>query len=95
MFLRSKLKQPAKLSALLNKVEAILAGKPNAFNVESPEGRFAGEKMSNVDLTTDPTKVTFTYDAIDYEFLLSDISIVDRIRSRKYKFKVKAVSVVL
>jgi hypothetical protein len=93
-FLRSKLKEPAKVTTLLLKIEAIVAKKPNAFNVDFKGLPFYGEKMSNLDLTTDPTKITFTYDAVDYELLLADIKIVQRIRSRKYKFKTNVLTVV-
>jgi hypothetical protein len=93
-FLRSKLKEPAKVTALLLKIAAIAAKKPNAFNVDFKGELFFGEKMSSLDLTTDPTKITFTYDAVNYELLLADIKIVQRIRSRKYKFKTNVLTVV-
>ena len=93
-FLRSKLKEPAKVTALLLKIEAIAAKKPNVFNVDFAGQLFFGEKMSSLDLTTDPTKITFTYDAVNYELLLADIKIVQRIRSRKYKFKTNVLTVV-
>jgi hypothetical protein len=91
-FVRSKLKETAKVAALLAKISALQAGKPNAFNVDFNGKRFFGEKMSNLDLTTDPTKITFTYEAVNYELLLSDIKIIKRIRCRKYMFKTKVLT---
>ena len=92
-FIRSKLSTP-KLADYLKKVEDLKAKKPNAFNVQSATLRIAGNKITAFDLTTDPTKVTFTADAVNYEFLLTDIQIVQRLRSRKYLFVVKVLTVV-
>lgn len=86
-FLRSKLKQSEKVAALLLKIEGIVAtGKTNAFNVDFAGQKLNGVDMSNLDLTTDPTKITFTHNSLDYELALSDLKIVKRVRSRKYVF---------
>lgn len=65
-FLRSKLKQPAKVSALLKKIETIKAGKPNAFNVDFKGKKFFGEKMLATIAAVAASKViqdlTFTAD---------------------------------
>ena len=92
-FVRTQLKTP-KLVNYLEKIQALQEKKPNAFNVQYDGQRFEGVKMTAFDLTTDPTKVTFTHNAVDYEFLLADIQILKRIRSRKYLFEVKVLTVV-
>lgn len=91
-FVRSQLSH--KLPDLLVKIEDLKVKKPNAFNVEFGSLRFPGLKMTAFDLTTDPTKVTFTFNAVNYEFLLTDIQIIQRMRSRKYLFKVKVLTTV-
>lgn len=91
-FIRSHLGH--KLAALLVKLSALYPVKKNCFNVDFKGAKFEGKLMTALDLTTDPTKVTFTYNAVNYEFLLSDIQIVKRVRSRKYLFEVKVLTVV-
>lgn len=93
-FIRSKLKSTAHFAALLLKIEGIVADKPNAFNVDYAGQKFKGEDLTALDLTTDPTKITFTHDAVDYELLLADVKIVKRLRSRKYMFKTNVLTVV-
>lgn len=94
-FIRSKIKDTVKFAELLAKIEDLKTKKPNAFNVEAASNRFKGEDMTAFDLTTDPTKVTFSHGGTDYEFLLADIQIVQRLRSRKYLFKVKVLTIVV
>ena len=53
---------------------------------------FLQDKMTNVDLDGDPTKITFTFDGADYELALSDIKIVKRLRTKKYMFKTNVLT---
>lgn len=94
-FVRSKIKNTAHFAALLAKIEALQAKKQNAFNVYYGSDRLMGVDMTALDLTTDPTKVTFTHGGVDYEFLLTDIKIVKRIRTRKYVFVVNVLTIVV
>jgi hypothetical protein len=94
-FLRSQLQNEEKVAKLLEKIAFIYSGKPNAFNVDFKGQRFLGEKMSNLELTADPTKVTFTYEGVDYELMLADVLIAKRIRSRKYSFKTNVLNEVV
>ena len=93
-FVRSKLKEAAEVTKLVDKVEGIYAVKSNAFNVYFKSQRFFGETMTSVDFS-DPTKISFTSGGVDYEFLLADIQIVQRVRSRKYVFKVNVLTTVV
>ena len=93
-FVRSKLKDAPKLAELVDKVEAIYAKKSNAFNVHYQAQKLSGESMTSLDFS-DPTKISFTSGGVDYEFLLADIAIVKRVRSRKYVFKVNVLTVVV
>lgn len=45
-------------------------------------------------LTGDSTKITFTYEGVNYQLLLSDIKIAKRIRSRKYVFHTDKLTVI-
>lgn len=94
-FIRSKIKDAPHFAKFLLKLKDIKTKKPNAFNVDYGSTRFSGEKMTAFDLTTDPTKVTFSSDGVDYSFLLTDIQIVKRLRSRKYTFKVNVLTIVV
>lgn len=85
-FIRSKLKNPSKVDNLITKISALVEKKPNAFNVDFKGQKFEGILMSDLDFS-DPTKITFTYGAADYELLIADIKIVKRIRTKKYVFK--------
>lgn len=93
-FIRSKLKEDSKFAAILTKIEGLIVGKPNSFNVDFKGTKFVGEKMSNVDLTSDPDNITFTYDSVDYSLALDDVKIVKRIRCRKYMFKTNVLTTV-
>ena len=94
-FVRSKIKNETSFAQLLAKIEALKEKKPNAFNVDFGSDRFKGEDMTAFDLSTDPTKASFSHGGQDYEFLLTDIKIVKRIRSRKYLFVVKDLTIVV
>lgn len=93
-FYRSKLKQPVKLDALIAKIAALVTGKKNAFNVDYKGAKFYGENMTNLDFTTTPTKITFTYNSVNYELLKTNIKMIKRIRSRKYMFETNVLTVV-
>jgi hypothetical protein len=93
-FIRSKIKDTVHFAKFLAKLSLMTAGKPNAFNVDFQGNRFHGEFMTAYDLTTDPTKVTFSHGGFNYEFLLADIQLVRRLRSRKYTFKVNVLTIV-
>lgn len=93
-FVRSKIKDTAHFAKLLAKIAGIKAKKPNAFNVDYQGTKFSGELMTAYDLTTDPTAITFSYDGVDYSFLIADLQLVKRIRCRKYVFKVNVLSIV-
>lgn len=94
--IRSKLKNASYLAAFIQKVKDIYSrGKKNVFNVETIEGqRLFGIDMTALDLDGDPSKITFTHNAVDYEFLLSDIQAIFKMRSRKWLFKVKVLTVI-
>jgi hypothetical protein len=93
-FMRSKLKDAPKFAAVLQKISALYVKKNNCFNVDFKGTVFFGEKMTNLDLTTDPTKITFTYGATNYELLLSNVKLAKRLRCRKYMFKTNVLTVV-
>lgn len=93
-FIRSKIKNTTHFAKFLAKLSVMKAKKHNAFNVEYHGTVFHGEAMTAFDLTTDPTKVSFSHGGLNYEFLLADIKIVIRLRSRKYKFKVNVLTIV-
>lgn len=83
------------MSKLITKIAALQAKKPNSFNVDFKGLRLVGEKMTNVDLTTDAAKITFTYDGVNYELLKADITIVKRLRTKKYLFKTNVLTAVV
>ena len=60
-FIRSKIKDTAKFALTLAKISGIKAQKPNAFNVDYNGNRFHGELMTTYNLTSNPTKITFSY----------------------------------
>ena len=91
-FFRSRLKDDDEVAKLIAKVAFLQAKKPNAFNVDFKGQKMTGDKMTNVDLDGDPTKITFTFDGADYELALSDIKIVKRLRTKKYMFKTNVLT---
>jgi hypothetical protein len=91
-FIRSKLQDPAYLAKILTKIEGLYASKSNSFNVYYGFQKFHGEHMTLVDFSV-PGQISFTYDAVAYTFLVTDIKIVKKIRARKYVFKVNVLTV--
>ena len=93
-FVRSQIKDTAHFKKLLVKIAGIKGVKKNAFNVDFGSTRFHGEDMTAFNLTSDPTMITFSAGGLNYSFLLTDIKIVKRIRTRKYLFVVNVLTIV-
>jgi hypothetical protein len=93
--MRSKLKSLELLLKQLTKIEGLSELKANALNFESNGVRYLGSDITAFDLTSDEDKITFTHNAINYEILKSDLTIIKRIRSRKYLIEAKVITVVV
>lgn len=93
-FLRTKLKSSSEMTKLLTKLNGILAKKKNAFNLEFRGLKMEGVDMTNVDLLTSPTAITFTHGGVDYSLEKANIVYFKRLRTRKYMFKTNVLTVI-
>lgn len=90
-FYRSKAKEKA--PKVVEKIHSLYPRKMNSFIVEHDKKRMVSEKMTGVDFS-DPTKVSFTYDSVNYEFLVADVVFIKRVRTKKYLLRVSVLTIV-
>lgn len=91
-FYRSKVSEKA--PKVVEKVHSLYPRKMNSFIIEHDKKRMFSEKMENVSFS-DPTKITFTYESIDYSILVADIVFIKRVRTKKYLLRVKTLTEVV
>ena len=91
-FYRSKVS--SKASQVVEKVHSLYPRKLNSFIVEHDKKRMVSDKMENVSFS-DPTKVTFTYESVNYSFLVADIVFIKRVRTKKFLFRVSTLTEVV
>lgn len=91
---RSRLSNAAKTVALLSKISALHAGKPNRVVFEVDGIRFSASEATNVafDPSAADDQIVFRRPAgvADEYYDLGDIQVIKRLRTKKYLIRIKA-----
>lgn len=81
----------------LVKIEDLFSKRPRSFVFQLRDLglRISGDDMSNVDFQANGgLDVSFDYDGSSYSFAKADVTLVKRLRSRKYSIEPSTVTIV-
>lgn len=78
----------SKIKSLLEKIKGLVRNKKNAINFQIDGKRIGGESIT--DLKIEDEKISFVFREDAYDFLVDQVGMIKRLRSRKYMVFINA-----